>query len=85
MQTSFVKVSSQSHFPLQNLPYGVFSTAKDPAPRIGVAIGDQILDLRVVSKAGLFNGPLLQKNVGCLEQVNPKQNLITRLSLQSSS
>jgi fumarylacetoacetase len=71
MQASFVEVAPQSHFPLQNLPYGVFSTANDPSPRIGVAIGDQILDLRAISKAGLFNGPLLldQKNVGCLEKV----------------
>ena len=71
MQASFVTVSPQSHFPLQNLPYGVFSTQNDPSPRIGVAIGDQILDLRAISKAGLFNGPLLrdQKHVGCLEQV----------------
>jgi fumarylacetoacetase len=32
-------------FPLQNLPLGVFSTAKLD-PRIGVAIGDLVLDLR---------------------------------------
>jgi fumarylacetoacetase len=71
MQASFVDVSPQSHFPLQNLPYGVFSTASNPSPRIGVAIGDHILDLRAISKAGLFKGPFLrdQKNVGCLEQV----------------
>jgi fumarylacetoacetase len=31
-------------FPIQNLPLGVFESAADPA--IGVAIGDQILDLR---------------------------------------
>ncbi|KAH7623478.1 hypothetical protein Ndes2526B_g01915 [Nannochloris sp. 'desiccata'] len=70
MQASFVEVAPQSHFPLQNLPYGVFSTANDPSPRIGVAIGDYILDLRAISKAGLFKGPLLrdQKTVGCLEQ-----------------
>ena len=33
-------------FPIQNLPFGRFHTAGDPAPRIGVAIGDRILDLR---------------------------------------
>ena len=31
-------------FPVQNLPYGVFSTMDSPR-RVGVAIGDQILDL----------------------------------------
>ena len=37
----------QSPFPLNNLPYGVFSTA-DTDPRCGVAIGDLILDLQAV-------------------------------------
>ena len=37
-------------FPLNNLPYGVFSLpGKDP--RCGVAIGDRILDLTAMEKA----------------------------------
>ncbi|KAB2913583.1 MAG: fumarylacetoacetase [Hyphomicrobiaceae bacterium] len=40
-------------FPIQNLPFGVFSTADRSAPRIGVAIGDRILDLAVIEEAGL--------------------------------
>ncbi|VVD65217.1 fumarylacetoacetase [Pandoraea soli] len=39
-------------FPLQNLPYGVFSTASQPTPRVGVAIGDQVLDLAALEAAG---------------------------------
>jgi fumarylacetoacetase len=42
---SFIPVDVGSDFPIQNLPYGVFSTAALPAPRIGVAIGDYVLDL----------------------------------------
>jgi fumarylacetoacetase len=42
---SFVPVDAASDFPIQNLPYGVFSTAALPAPRVGVAIGDHVLDL----------------------------------------
>jgi fumarylacetoacetase len=46
-------------FPLQNLPFGVFSppgrTAPDAAPRGGVAIGDMIFDLRAALEAGLFS------------------------------
>lgn len=41
-------------FPLQNLPYGVFSVNGD-APRCGVAIGDQILDLAAAEAAGLID------------------------------
>jgi fumarylacetoacetase len=41
-------------FPLQNLPFGVFQTGKDPSPRIGTAIGNDILDLALVSETGLL-------------------------------
>ena len=39
-RTSFVDVAPDSHFPIQNLPYGVFSRRSDRRPRCGVAIGD---------------------------------------------
>ncbi|MBS0344513.1 MAG: fumarylacetoacetate hydrolase family protein, partial [Proteobacteria bacterium] len=41
-----------SDFPIQNLPFGRFRSAGDVAWRIGVAIGDQVLDLRA---AGLVD------------------------------
>lgn len=41
---SWVASAQGSIFPIQNLPYGIFSTAQK-TPRIGVAIGDKILDL----------------------------------------
>jgi fumarylacetoacetase len=43
-----------SDFPIQNLPFGVFSTSEQPAPRAGVAIGDQVLDLSVLESAALL-------------------------------
>src|SRR5438445_9324577 len=42
---SFIDVDPASDFPIQNLPYGVFSTAANPTLRVGVAIGDYVLDL----------------------------------------
>ena len=42
---SFISVDPASDFPIQNLPYGVFSTKDGLAPRVGVAIGDYVLDL----------------------------------------
>jgi fumarylacetoacetase len=53
---SFV-ASANGHpdFPLQNLPFGVFSP-RGEAPRVGVAIGDQILDLAAAERAGLCTG-----------------------------
>jgi len=40
-------------FPVQNLPYGRFRTTHAGPLRIGIAIGDQVLDLR---RAGLIGG-----------------------------
>ncbi len=42
-------------FPIQNLPHGVFATSPG-SDRGGVAIGDQILDLKAALDAGLFDG-----------------------------
>ncbi|WP_432448696.1 fumarylacetoacetase [Aliiroseovarius marinus] len=45
--------SAETPFPLNNLPYGVFSTA-DSEPRCGVAIGDMVLDMQAAEEAGLI-------------------------------
>jgi fumarylacetoacetase len=52
--TSWVS-SANGHrdFPIQNLPFGVFAPQGEEA-RIGVAIGDAILDLRAAAQAGLL-------------------------------
>ena len=51
---SWVNIPKDSDFSLHNLPYGIFSTAS-LTPRIGVAIGDQVLDLKTLAQAGVFN------------------------------
>lgn len=57
LRTSWVAVTPESHFPIQNLPYGVFAASADSKEqRIGVAIGTQVLDLGVLADAGLFKG-----------------------------
>lgn len=66
---SFIPVESTSDFPIQNLPYGVFSSRDGLAPRVGVAIGDYVLDLweleqdsRLdVGELGVFAGPTLNR------------------------
>jgi fumarylacetoacetase len=40
-------------FPIQNLPYGVFRTVNSE-PRVGVAIGDRILDLALLASEQLL-------------------------------
>ena len=44
-------------FPIQNLPFGIFSDAHEGAPRAGVAIGETIVDLAVLQAAGLLRLP----------------------------
>ena len=48
---SWVKVSENSDFPIQNLPFGIYST-NSKSKRVGVAIGDQILDLSTFFELG---------------------------------
>jgi fumarylacetoacetase len=44
-------------FPIQNLPFGCFRTRGEGASsRVGVAIGDQIVDVAAVHEAGLLRG-----------------------------
>ena len=50
---SFIDVAANSHFPLENLPYGIFRP-RDGKPRAGVAIGELVLDLAALEEAGHF-------------------------------
>ena len=50
---TFIEVDSRSHFPIQNLPFGIFSTHDHPQRRAGVAIGEWILDLALLETEGL--------------------------------
>jgi fumarylacetoacetase len=51
---SFIDVDATSDFPIQNLPYGVFSTPDSAQRRVGVAIGDFVLDLAMLEAEGLL-------------------------------
>ncbi|KAH9299353.1 hypothetical protein KI387_031035, partial [Taxus chinensis] len=64
---SFLNIPADSHFSMQNLPYGVFKPTPYQQSRPGVAIGDYVLDLSALSEAGLFQGPLL-KDSDCFLQ-----------------
>lgn len=57
--TSFIDIAADSDFSIHNLPYGIFSDAKDAASnnnrRAGVAIGEQVLDLSILEAEGLLS------------------------------
>ena len=52
---SWVSVPENSDFPIQNLPFGTYKTASKTA-RVGVAIGEQIVDLKACFELGLLDG-----------------------------
>jgi fumarylacetoacetase len=55
---SFIRVDRNTHFPIQNLPYCIFSTRDRIRPRTGVGIGTFILDLSILESAGFFSSVL---------------------------
>jgi fumarylacetoacetase len=60
---TWIDVPPGSDFPIENLPYGAFSTTPGEAPRIGVAIGDHVLDLAPALDDPVFAEPTLNRFV----------------------
>ena len=52
---SWVKSAQGSDFPIQNLPWGIFSTEGDERRRAGVRVGDRVLDIDALQSAGLLD------------------------------
>jgi len=55
-----------TEFPIQNLPFGVFR-CRGGAPRIGVAIGEHVLDLAACRERGLLGGLPPAAEEACVE------------------
>ncbi len=51
---SWVIGSENTEFPIQNIPFGIYSTASK-SPRIGTAIGNKVLDIHQLAVLGLIN------------------------------
>ena len=66
--TSWVESAEQpgTDFPIQNLPFGVFRHPdRDERPRVGVAIGDFILDVTAARRAELLGGAAARAAEAC--------------------
>ena len=61
MQT-WIKIDKNSDFSIYNLPFGVYST-ESKNKRIGIAIGDMVLNLEGINKLGVFDGLNIGSNV----------------------
>ncbi len=51
---SWIKVEKNSDFPIQNIPFGIFSPT-DKSPRPGTIIGNTVIDLSVLVEEGFFD------------------------------
>ncbi len=67
--TSWIEVSPSSDFPIQNLPFGIFKT-QSSSPRIGVAIGDQVIDLAILNKLGFMDNLKIDNSVFTNQYLN---------------
>ncbi|MGO9627784.1 MAG: fumarylacetoacetase [Xanthobacteraceae bacterium] len=79
---SFVDTANapESDFPIQNLPFGVFRPAPGASPRVGVAIGDQIVD--AAAAADSFGGAVAAAAKACAA---PSLNALMALGPQAWS
>ncbi|TXK37095.1 fumarylacetoacetase [Pontibacter qinzhouensis] len=50
---SWIQIAPDSDFPIQNLPFGIFQTPEKD-PRVGVAIGNYVLDMCVLGQYNMF-------------------------------
>ena len=56
MIQSWLPISKQSDFSIQNMPLGVFSATPMDSPRCATVLGETVIDLAALEEAGLFQG-----------------------------
>lgn len=66
---SWLEVASNSDFPIQNIPFGVFIT-KDDIVTIGTRIGDYAIDMNALQQLGYFDGIELTDDVFMQDTLN---------------
>ena len=59
---SWLDIPSNSDFSIHNLPFGIFSTKKK-TKRVGIAIGNYVIDLLVCNSLDVFNELKIQNSV----------------------
>ncbi|MBL4888291.1 MAG: fumarylacetoacetase [Flavobacteriaceae bacterium] len=66
---TWLEISEQTDFPIQNIPFGVFIT-KDYIVTIGTRIGDYVIDLGALHQLGYFDGIDLSDAVFLQDSLN---------------
>ncbi|KZS41776.1 fumarylacetoacetase [Aquimarina aggregata] len=66
---TWIEISSNTDFPLQNIPFGVFLT-RDDIITIGTRIGDTAIDLGALHQLGYFEGIPLTDDIFLQDSLN---------------
>ncbi len=72
---SWVEVSADSDFPIQNLPFGVFTTKTNTRPRVCTRIGDFIVDLVVLDHLSMLDDCEISHSVFDNQYINDLMSL----------
>lgn len=75
MIKSWVNIDENSGFGLKNLPLGIFSSSANDPKRVGIAVGNYILDLFAVADLGYFNVINIDKNIFFQSSLNQLMQL----------
>lgn len=67
--STWVEVPKNSDFSIYNLPFGIFKNKK-LSPRIGIAIGDKIIDLSILDQEGFFANMFLPEGIFIKDSLN---------------
>ena len=66
---SWIHIQRDSPFTLANIPFGIITSQAHTTPRPAVAIGDQVLDLKLFAEGAGFSGlPAIQSHLGVFDQ-----------------
>jgi len=66
---TWVEIPKNSDFTIYNLPFGIFKN-KRLSPRVGIAIGDKIVDLSILDQEGFFADLFLPEGIFLSESLN---------------
>ena len=81
-----INIPDQSDFSIHNLPFGIFSSPSRSV-RVGVAIGDHIIDLQLMAEEGFFPGiesdVFAQKSLNAFIALGKKITSSVRKDIQS--
>jgi len=67
---SWIKVSEENDFPVQNIPFGIIQR-KETSPHVATRIGDTVVDIYLLAKSGLLERSGIDPEIFNNDTLNP--------------